>query len=403
MKWCTNCGTPLESENVKFCSSCGTPVAAAEPMQPNQPAQPYQGYQPMQPNQPASPYQGYQPVQSNQPAQPSQSYQPMQPNQPAQPYQSYQPMQPNQPASPYQAYQPMQPNQPAQPYQAYQPVQPNQPAQPYQGYQPNSAAPQTQKQSVDFAALLGSVGEVIKGVVDKITAKLGTMNKKSKMILGGAAVGVAVLVILGVVLIASSVPEASADDFIYDNDNGEIVIEQYIGDGGRVRIPDRIEGRPVIEIESEAFRGSNVTDVVVPDTVEKLGEYCFCECTELKTVKLSSSITIISNGAFEYCSSLKKVELSDSIEYIGSYAFVECTSLAKITLPDSVEALGVNVFRGCTIKVYAPKPSAYYRIGSSYCPVWLSKYTDEDDSLSLAVFAYGSYEVETEGVTWIVK
>lgn len=51
----------------------------------------------------------------------------------------------------------------------------------------------------------------------------------------------------------------------------------------------------------------------------------------------------IANDLFSGCKFL-----NDTITKIGENAFKECTSLSKITIPSSVKSLEQNCFRGCT-------------------------------------------------------
>lgn len=60
------------------------------------------------------------------------------------------------------------------------------------------------------------------------------------------------------------------------------------------------------------------------------------ECTGLKQVMLSNSITSIGHGAFEDCASLKKITWPDSVPNILDYMFSGCTALTEITIPSSV-------------------------------------------------------------------
>jgi len=51
-------------------------------------------------------------------------------------------------------------------------------------------------------------------------------------------------------------------------------------------------------------------------------------------------------SAFEDCTGLTEINIPDSVEKIEDYAFYGCSSLTKINIPERV-AIGENVFEGC--------------------------------------------------------
>ena len=75
-----------------------------------------------------------------------------------------------------------------------------------------------------------------------------------------------------------------------------------------LNIPDTLWGFSVGAIADEAFAGySNITKVVIPD-----------------------SVTSIGSGAFRDCTSLKTVIIGENVNYIGAHAFARCP-LSSIT------------------------------------------------------------------------
>jgi len=85
-------------------------------------------------------------------------------------------------------------------------------------------------------------------------------------------------------------------------------------------IPSSVE-----DISTNAFYGSNVVSVVIPENVK-----------------------IISSSAFSYCEKLTKVEIFDGLEEIGNYAFSYCYMLEEFIMPDSVETIGYSAFINCS-------------------------------------------------------
>ena len=61
------------------------------------------------------------------------------------------------------------------------------------------------------------------------------------------------------------------------DENGSIVIEEYLGDAEKVEIPAEIAGHPVGIIERDVFNGGNIRELTLPDTVTYVHPECFRE------------------------------------------------------------------------------------------------------------------------------
>lgn len=55
-------------------------------------------------------------------------------------------------------------------------------------------------------------------------------------------------------------------------------------------------------------------DLVIPDSVTKIGCQAFCDCDNLTSVVISDSVTEIENFAFENCKSLIEVTIGKSVK-----------------------------------------------------------------------------------------
>ncbi len=105
-----------------------------------------------------------------------------------------------------------------------------------------------------------------------------------------------------------------------------------------VSIPDS-----VTVIGDYAFSGClSLEYIIIPDSVETLGDACFLSCTSLKDVNIGSSVGAISDKCFHSCSRLNNVVIPDSVSYIGSYAFFSCDSLGSLYIPSGVEVISAN-------------------------------------------------------------
>ena len=106
------------------------------------------------------------------------------------------------------------------------------------------------------------------------------------------------------------------------------------------------EGTKVIE--SNAFAGTQVKRVSLPDTMEEVKDRAFTECTSLVTIDLGEGISTIGESAFERCTSLGAVALPDSITSLGEYSFYKCSGMSTLTIGDGIITIPFRAFEACT-------------------------------------------------------
>ncbi len=97
--------------------------------------------------------------------------------------------------------------------------------------------------------------------------------------------------------------------------------------------------------------GKEVTKVVIPESVEFIGDYAFNGCNRLTELIIPSSVTEIGYRAFEDCRGLTEVTIGNSVKTIGDYAFSGCTGLTEVTIPNSVKTIGAWAFFGCSFSL----------------------------------------------------
>ena len=153
-----------------------------------------------------------------------------------------------------------------------------------------------------------------------------------------------------------------------------------------------------------------ITSLVIPNGVTKIGDYAFQNCTDLTSVSIPNSVTSIGYNAFYGCTNLNLVDIPDSAVDIGTSAFsgtawynnmpdgvvyygkvaytykgtmqqntsivlkdgtlkikdnafYGCSSLSSIIIPNSVTSIGEKAFQGCSSLASVIIPNSVTSIG----------------------------------------
>lgn len=105
----------------------------------------------------------------------------------------------------------------------------------------------------------------------------------------------------------------------------------------------------VTYIEHDAFIGCHsLTSIVIPNSVTRIGGSAFSACISLESIEIPSSVTQIEWGTFFLCKSLKSIKLPNSITEIGMFAFEDCRALSSIVIPESVQKIEARAFALCS-------------------------------------------------------
>ena len=138
------------------------------------------------------------------------------------------------------------------------------------------------------------------------------------------------------------IPLTETPGVVYDvsTDGTYAEVIAYEGTAKKVKIASEYKGLPVKNIYADAFENNRtITDVIIPDSVTRIGD-----------------------DAFEGCSSLTSVTIGNGVTYIGISAFEGCSSLASVTIPDSVICIGDSAFSNCNSALYTE-----YEYGKYVC------------------------------------
>ena len=94
-------------------------------------------------------------------------------------------------------------------------------------------------------------------------------------------------------------------------------------------------GNEVKSIPHNFVNGSQITSVIIPNSVDTIGNYAFSDCSALSSLSMGSSVTSIGEGAFYNCSALSSLNIGPSVASIGEWAFYGCSALESITVDNA--------------------------------------------------------------------
>lgn len=204
------------------------------------------------------------------------------------------------------------------------------------------------------------------------------------------------------------------------------------------------EALPVTAIGKDAFKDcTNVTSVVIPDSVVKIGSRPFDGCTQLKSMKIGSGMSegygvktahewqdSIEGEAFAFgvCPALTDLEISpdnenyyaegvciiekatkilvvgfensvipNDVTAIGEYAFLRQTGLQTIEIPNSVKAIGDQAFQSSGLESITIPDSVTFIGIQAFCRTKLSSISIPGSVTSLGTFAF----MECENLTTV--
>ena len=114
-------------------------------------------------------------------------------------------------------------------------------------------------------------------------------------------------------------------------------------------------GQNTTVIETDAFRQTSITNVVIPKSVKTIANASFCENTAMKSLVINDAAVFIDYDAFYRCTGLETIDFGNAVTGFGCYSpdyyrygsFRECTSLTKVVIPSTVTELR-STFKDCT-------------------------------------------------------
>ena len=148
---------------------------------------------------------------------------------------------------------------------------------------------------------------------------------------------------------------SSLNGILYNKDKTELVLcpRNYVTDvssNSKITIIDGVK-----RIGNYAFYNNlKIVEINFNQELESIGICAFNNSVLLKNLNFStiSNLTTIENAAFNNCDQLVNIILPDSVTKLGATCFGGCGNLKEVYIPDSVQSFGNEVVGGslnCTI------------------------------------------------------
>ena len=125
--------------------------------------------------------------------------------------------------------------------------------------------------------------------------------------------------------------------------NGNIAIIEYLGTETVIDLNSLGFGN-IETIGGYAFASSDVTSVILPETIVEIQRYAFAYTKGLTSIEIPKNVRYIASHAFLNSGIESLVFAGDSVEVIERYAFAFTENLTSVEIPASVSSLGSYAF-----------------------------------------------------------
>ena len=195
--------------------------------------------------------------------------------------------------------------------------------------------------------------------------------------------------------------EKISGDFVYcDDGKGNAVITGYTGSAKKVKIPSKLDGKPVVGVIGGFRDNKSITEVVLPDSVTTILDGAFSGSTYLKNISFSNNLVKVDGGPYGFMCDTKWYEYhEDGLIYTGSVVYYYKGDVPKnttVTVKAGTKGIGNDAFSNYSggyniVKVNLPDGLLY--IGQNAFVFTGLKSIDIPDSVE-EIADYAFYEVE---------
>ena len=153
----------------------------------------------------------------------------------------------------------------------------------------------------------------------------------------------------------------------------------------RIEMPDGIKN-----IQHSAFRYGNISEIVLSEKTEVIGQWAFYGVDGFETIHIPASVQAIEDHAFEECWDLCQITIPKTVETLGECMFFECRSLTEVIYEEGIQEIGCGYKDTAIKRLQFPESTVSIRAGISggfWCTPNLERVyipagaTDLDDDL----------------------
>ena len=146
------------------------------------------------------------------------------------------------------------------------------------------------------------------------------------------------------------------DGFIYTKDYSGCIL-QYLTNA-------QIDSR-VRTIERNCFHYMDVSEIKLPESIQKIKEYAFADATLPEYLSIPQSAIFIGKNAFSNCKGFKTLIFNDKINYMGEWCFSFNKELEKVIFPDDcdIKEISTKAFHYCSNLKQISFPTRLKKIG----------------------------------------
>ena len=154
-------------------------------------------------------------------------------------------------------------------------------------------------------------------------------------------------------------PESNPEDFSGELTDDGYVITSYNGSDKVIVVPKEIDGKKVVGLDNYSLSGNDICEaIVLPDTVEFIGDHAFNMDRNLKYIYLGTGLKEIGFLPFENCS-IETVYFYEGLTYMEA-GFAACKKVTDVWIPASLTEIpkGIAGISSCpNMVVHTPAGS----------------------------------------------
>ena len=106
------------------------------------------------------------------------------------------------------------------------------------------------------------------------------------------------------------------------------------------------------------------SDIVIPEGTTTMGGNEFYSCEKMPSITLPSTLTTVGTYFLSYCKALNSITVPASLTSLPNYFAANCTSLTSLVLPETLTTLGNNVFANCSALTSVVLPESVKTLGT---------------------------------------